>query len=606
MALCPRIDTAYNLINRFLVLSGMRRRIVIVEKEKCNPVGCGGHLCARVSPSNKMGKEAFVVDTDGKIRVNEEVVTDADSIAVNKCPFGALKMVRLPEELSKDPIHRYGENGFALYNLPIPLFGKVVGIIGRNGIGKSTALKILSGQIKPNLGTEEEQNKEAIIEYFKGTEAQAFFERLHAGKIVVASKPQMVEQIPKAFKGKVGELLEKTNEHDDKKLEEVTSVLELTHLLDRELDVISGGELQRVAIAATILKKANVYFFDEPTSYLDIKQRIKVSKYIGSLANEDTAVMVVEHDMIILDYMTDLTHILYGQENAYGIVSQPKSTKAGINTYLSGYLREENMRFRDKPIKFEPHAPVEEYADDQLCDWPEIIKELGTFTLKADAGVIDKHDIIGILGENGIGKTTFVKELAAIEGETKTGELSVVVKPQYIEATDEHVGTFLMGALQYKNQLVIPLDLEPLFDRTLKELSGGQLQRVVIAKTLAEDADLFLLDEPSAYLDVEQRLLMSKIIREMMELKGKACLVVDHDLLFLDYLSRKLIVFDGQPGVSGLATGPFNMADGMNNFLEDLGVTFRRDEENHRPRANKEGSQKDQEQKSSGKLYYSS
>lgn len=584
----------------------MRRRIVIVEKEKCNPIGCGGYLCARVSPSNKMGKEAFVKDVDGKIKVNEAMVSDADSIAVNKCPFGALKMVRLPEELNRDPIHRYGENGFSLYNLPIPQFGKVVGIIGRNGIGKSTALKILSGQLKPNLGTQEEQDKAAVINHFKGTEAQGYFEKLYAGKVVVASKPQMVEQIPKAFKGKVGDLLEKQNERGQDVLEEVVNVLELTHLLKRDLGVISGGELQRVAIAATILKKANVYFFDEPTSYLDIKQRIKVSKYLGGLANDETAVMVVEHDLIILDYMTELTHILYGQENAYGIVSMPKATKAGINTYLSGYLREENMRFRDKPIKFTPHPPVEEYVDDQLCDWPDIKKSLGSFTLTAKGGSINKHDIIGILGENGIGKTTFVRELATIEGETKTGDLTVALKPQYIEATDEHVGTFLRPAMQYKHQLIEPLNLEPLFDRTLKELSGGQLQRVVIAKTLAADADLFLLDEPSAYLDVEQRLLMSKIIREMMEAKGKACLVVDHDLLFLDYLSSKLIVFDGEPGVSGVATGPFSMSEGMNNFLEDLGVTFRRDEENHRPRANKEGSQKDQEQKNSGKLYYSS
>jgi len=228
----------------------------------------------------------------------------------------------------------------------------------------------------------------------------------------------------------------------------------------------------------------------------------------------------------------------------------------------------------------------------------------GNANQEAPSGRIHKHDIIGILGENGIGKTTFVKELSKIEGETKTGELSIALKPQYIEPDDELVMTYLRKAMQYKHQLIEPLDLEPLFEKSLTELSGGQLQRVVIAKTLAEDVDLFLLDEPSAYLDVEQRLRVARIIREMMELKGKACLVVDHDLLFVDYLSRKLVVFDGQPGVSGKVAGPFSMSEGMNHVLEDLKVTFRRDEENHRPRANKEGSQKDQEQKKSGNLYY--
>lgn len=590
----------------------MRKRIVIVEKEKCNPVGCGGHLCARVSPSNKMGKEAFVIDpVDNKIKVNEEVVTDADSIAVNKCPFGALKMVRLPEELNKDPIHRYGENGFALFNLPTPIFGKVVGVIGRNGIGKSTAIDILAGQLAPNLGRVTENDGPApeykdIINYFKGTEAQHYFEQLHAKKITVAYKPQMVEQITKAFKGKVRALLKKVNEKSEKEYEKIISMLELGHLLERDIKVISGGELQRVAIAATVLRKANVYFFDEPTSYLDIKQRIKVSKFIRTLADENTAVMVIEHDLIILDYMTDLVHILYGTENAYGIVSMPKSTKAGINTYLFGYIRDENIRFRDKPIKFEGSPPVEHEVDAVLCDWPDIHKELGSFSLDASAGVIHNHDIIGILGENGIGKTTFVKELAIIEGETKRGDLVVAFKPQYIEATDEIVALYLKQAIQYNHQLMEPLNLKPLLEKPLNQLSGGQLQRVVIAKCLAEDADLFLLDEPSAYLDVEQRLTMARIIREMMEMKGKACLVVDHDLLFIDYLSKKLVVFDGEPGIKGVAKGPFAMGEGMNHFLRDLGVTFRRDEENNRPRANNEGSQKDQEQKASGKLYYSS
>lgn len=590
----------------------MRRRIVIVEKEKCNPVGCGGYLCARVSPSNKMGKEAFVKDpVDGKIRVNEEVVTDADSIAVNKCPFHALKMVRLPEELNKDPIHRYGENGFALYNLPIPIFGKVVGIIGRNGIGKSTAINVLAGQLTPNLGRVVESDgatadHKDVIDYFKGTEAQNYFEQLHEKKISVAYKPQMVEQITKAFTGNVGELLKKVNEKSEQEYEYILEVLELGHLLERDIKVISGGELQRVAIAATVLKKANVYFFDEPTSYLDIKQRIKVSKFIRTLADENTAVMVIEHDLIILDYMTDLVHILYGNENAYGIVSMPKSTKSGINTYLHGYIRDENIRFRDKPIKFESSPPVEHEMDSVLCDWPKIHKELGGFMLDTTEGTIYRHDIIGILGENGIGKTTFVKELAVIEGETKRGELIVAFKPQYIESSDELVALYLKEAIQYNHQLIEPLNLMPLMEKQLNQLSGGQLQRVVIAKCLAEDADLFLLDEPSAYLDVEQRLMMARVIRDMMFMKGKACLVVDHDLLFIDYLSKKLVVFDGEPGIKGLAKGPFEMSEGMNHFLRDLKVTFRRDEENNRPRANDEGSQKDQEQKSSGKLYYAS
>jgi len=80
--------------------------------------------------------------------------------------------------------------------------------------------------------------------------------------------------------------------------------------------VVSSREL---AIAATVLKDANVYIFDEPTSYLDIKQRLKMAKFIQSLATDNTAVLVVEHDLIILDYMAELVHLMYGKPGCFGV-----------------------------------------------------------------------------------------------------------------------------------------------------------------------------------------------------------------------------------------------------------------------------------------------
>lgn len=581
----------------------MKKRIMIVRKEKCNPVGCGGYLCMRVSPSNRAGKEAIVKDTDGKVRVNENVITDADRIAANKCPFEALMMVNLPEELNQEPIHRYPPNGFALYKLPVPIFGKVVGIIGRNGIGKTTTLQIISGLLKPNFGTDKEATFKDIAEKYKGTEAQLFFEKLDKGEIKVAYKPQQVDLIPKTFNGTVRQLLEKTNEKNQ--LNEIAKILEIDKLLEHEISKISGGELQRVAIAATVLKKANLYLFDEPTSYLDIKQRINISKFIRSLADENTAILVIEHDLIILDYMTDLIHIMYGQEGAYGICSLAKATKAGINTYLEGFIQDENMRFRDHPIKFEKSPPIEKEKDFTLTEWENFEHKAGSFHLKANEGKILKHDVIGVLGENGIGKTTFAR---AITGEFKEEalkeKLAISYKPQYLEKTDELVITYLKNAAKYETQIMKPLQIRPLLTKTLNQLSGGELQRVAIAKCLSEDADIYLMDEPSAYLDVEQRLSLSKAIKDLMIDKGKAAIIIDHDLLFLDYLSKHLLVFSGEPAIKGQTNGPHTMEKGMNMFLKDLNITFRRDEESNRPRMNKADSQKDKEQKASGKLYY--
>lgn len=575
---------------------------MIVRKEKCNPQGCGGYLCMRVSPSNRAGKDAIVKSADGKVEVNEEVISDVDRIAANKCPFGALMMVNLPEALEEDPIHRYGKNGFALFQLPIPIFGKVVGIVGRNGIGKSTALQIIAGLLKPNLGqADKESTYKELATRYRGSEAQAFFDKLDKGEIKVAYKPQQVDLIPRQFEGTVRELLEQVDETN--RLEELAALLDLDKFLDRDVKHLSGGELQRAAIAATVLKKANLYLFDEPTSYLDIKQRIKVSRFIRSIAGEGTAVMVIEHDLIILDAMTDLVHLMYGQAGAFGVVSHPHTTKAGINTYLSGYLREENVRFRDKPIMFEKRPPTKEAHAEKLTSWEGFEHELGDFHLSAAAGRINKHDVIGILGENGIGKTSFVKLLAG-EERGQALDLRVSYKPQYLEKNDDLVVTYLHDASRYEQQLIAPLELKELFQKTLNQLSGGELQRVAIAACLAKEADLYLLDEPSAYLDVEQRLLVSKVIGDLMAAQGKSALIVDHDLLFIDYLSTGLLVFEGEPAVTGRAEGPFTMEQGMNAFLDGLQITFRRDEESGRPRVNKLGSQKDREQKGNGKLYY--
>ncbi len=582
-------------------------RIAVINKDRCNPIGCGDFLCIRVCPINRTGKEC-IIKLDGKPTIDEELCTGC-GICQTKCPFEAISIINLPEELKSQPTHQYGINEFRLYNLPIPKFGKVVGILGKNGIGKSTAIQVLAGVLKPNFGDLEakEINYKQIIEHFKGTETQIFFEKLRDKKIKVSYKLQQVDQIPKQVKGKVKTLLKKVDENN--KLNEIVEKLELTEILDSNINEISGGELQRVAIAATVLKKANLYIFDEPTSYLDIKQRIKISKFIKSLANEQTAVMVVEHDLIILDYMADLVHIMYGKEACYGVVGLPKPTRTAINVYLEGFLKEENIRFRPYKIKFETKPPVKTISSNLLVSWNHIHKKLGKFNIEAKEGNLYKNEVIGVLGENGIGKTSFVKILAEVDKPDKgnvSEKVKVSYKPQYLESSDEIVANVLQEAIkQHTNQIINPLGIKHLLNRKLSELSGGELQRVAIAKALAQDAQLYLLDEPSAYLDVEQRLLVSKVIKNIAEKKGHSILVVDHDLLFIDYLAQKLLVFTGRPAIEGRVNGPFDMEEGMNLFLEDLKITFRRDEQSRRPRANKEESVKDREQKRKKKYYYS-
>ena len=594
-----------------------RKRIAIIHREKCHPNECGNYLCAKLCPVNRMGTECITADpVTTKARIDEFLCTGC-GICPKRCPFGAIEIINLPETLTRAPIHRFGENLFELYSLPTPIFGQVTGIVGKNGLGKSTAFKILSNIIQPNLGNWEKQMEfSEFLASFKGTEMYAFLDQLHQNKITFSYKPQQVDLIPKQFTGTVRELLQKVDksaksvEEKEKRLVEVVASLQLTHFLDNSLTAISGGELQRVAVAAAALKESNLYLFDEPTSFLDIKQRINVSKFIRELTTDKTATIVVEHDLIILDFMTDNVNIMYGFEGAFGIVSGIKPNREGINAFLDGYLKEENMRIRDHAIKFDKIQDFKKGTRTPLLEWKALKKTQGNFVLETDEGMIQKNEIIGILGENGIGKTTFIKLLAGVL-KADSGELSaevkVAYKSQYLEtSSDMLVSEFLQLAIdKYTNQLIKPLDLEKLFEQKLSELSGGQLQRVSIAYCLSQDAQLFLLDEPSAYLDIEQRLLISKIIKNIAFERDLTIMVVDHDLLFLDYVSDKLIVFTGKPAQYGKLQGPFSMEAGMNLFLKELNITLRRDLQSHRPRINKADSVKDREQRAENKWYYS-
>lgn len=586
-------------------------RIAVINKEKCNPAKCG-YLCMQVCPVNRSGKDCI---TKGSDKFSKPVISEnlciGCGICVKRCPFGAITIINLPETLTEKPVYRYDLNSFELFRLPTPQKNQVVGMLGANGIGKTTALEILAGLKKPNLGDLEKQPTEKeIINHFKGTELQAYFQKLFSDGVKISYKPQYIDKIPEQFKGQVKNLLLKLCD-DEEKIKELASKLFITEILNRNLKELSGGELQKVAIAAAILKDADLYLFDEPASYLDIKERVRVAKIIRELA-EEKSIIVVEHDLLILDYLADLVNILFGQEGVYGVVSHPKSAKAGINTYLNGFLRDENIRFREQPIKFEKNITETKTKSEIFTSWPELAKSFPNFNLEINPSEIYRKEIIGIVGANAIGKTTFARILA---GELKPDKgklkhkLKISYKPQYIKPAKANVLETLKKinkeVLSQENKLDIlhPLEIEPLLNKNLNELSGGELQRVAIAACLLRNADLYLLDEPSTYLDVEQRLAASRTIQKTIKNREAAALIIDHDLLFISYLADRILTFSGKPGKSGYANAVSSVKKGMNDFLKELDITCRKDPETGRPRVNKPNSVKDREQRSKNEFY---
>jgi ATP-binding cassette subfamily E protein 1 len=589
-------------------------RVAVLDEELCQPRKCGLE-CIVYCPVNKTGGECIIQrPEDGKAVISEDLCTGC-GICIKKCPFDAIVIVNLARELSEDKVHQYGINSFRFYRLPAPKKGAVVGLVGRNGMGKSTIVNILSGSMKPNLGHYDKQvSWDEVLKYYQGTEMKSHFEKIANGTMKASIKPQLVYLIPKAFKGTPKELLKK---YDERKVaDKLIPQLGLQNILDRDISQLSGGELQRLAVAVAAGKDAEYYFFDEPSSYNDIYQRLAVARVIRELAEQGKSVMVVEHDMTLLDYLSDYVHIIYGEPGAYGIVSGMQSTKVGINNFLEGFLPTENVRFRNKAFKFD----VSSSNDDVILDVPvasysDLTKSFPSFKLKVDAGKVRKGEIVGMVGANALGKTTLMRMLAGVE-KPDSGSIDIGAKisykPQYLNQDyDGDVRSLMYAAYQSpiegstaEEQIIIPMGVKKLYDKSVRNLSGGELQKIAVVAALLRQADIYALDEPSAFLDAEDRIAVAKFLQRFVRAQGKSAIIVDHDMQLIDLVADTLVIFEGQPGVEGNATAPMRKEDGMNRFLKTLSITYRRDETTGRPRVNKEGGRLDRAQKDSGDYYY--
>ena len=589
-------------------------RIAVLDEELCQPKKCGLE-CIIYCPVNKTGGACIVQrPEDNKALISEDLCTGC-GICIKKCPFDAIVIVNLAKELSTDKIYQFGINSFRFYRLPIPKAGAVVGLIGRNGMGKSTIVNVLSGNMKPNLGKyDQDVPWDEILKYFQGTELRAHFEKIANGTMRASIKPQLVYLIPKAFKGTTKELLKK---YDERKVaDKLVQQLGLQNIMDRDIAQLSGGELQRLAVAVAAAKDAEYYFFDEPSSYNDVYQRLAVARVMRELAEQGKKVMVVEHDMTLLDYLSDYIHLVYGEPGAYGIVSGLQGTKVGINNFLEGFLPAENVRFRDKAFKFDIAAINEDVIlDIPVASYSDLTKSFSSFKLKIMAGKVRKSEIVGIVGANALGKTTLMRMLAGVD-KPDSGTIDVGArisyKPQYLNQDYEgDVRSLMYAAYQstiegstVEEQIIIPLGVKKLYEKGVKNLSGGELQKVAVAASLLREADIYALDEPSAFLDSEDRIAVAKFLQRFVRAQGKSAIVIDHDMQLIDLVADTLIIFEGKPGIEGSATAPIRKEEGMNRFLKKLSITYRRDETTGRPRVNKEGGRLDREQKQSGNYYY--
>lgn len=624
--------------------------------------------------------EKECIQVSGKaIRVMESACA-ACLLRAKRTPDNAVRVVQLPAALVP-PVHAYGTNAFHLHGLPMPKRGQIVGLIGANGIGKSTALKILSASVKPNLGVGLDQDPAGpnqpswsdVVKYFRGSELQRYFTDLLEDSMTCSVKAQLDRPPPKRVrKQTVSQVLDRHVENAAR--ESLVAELDLGHLLGRKVGHLSGGELQRLAICCTCLHDRDVYMFDEvssvpptrillqyalphiqhvtlagfprpsqPSAFLDLKQRLAAMRVIrsvteGTVNPESSAdpqpkyAIVIDHDLCVMDYVSDVICCMYGQAACFGCVSKPMTVGNGINNFLAGTLPTENVRFRKKPLQFQAHAMQDEHPQEgKASDSPGISRgriqypaaqlrlepapeaarprKSSTFALDIEPGSYESGRIIGLLGQNGCGKSTFIGHLKEIFGSICS------LKPQRFgarlkkfagtvtELLEQEINKALADRM-FRLQVLTPLGMPSLADLKVKTLSGGQLQRLAIVLCLGHKADIYLLDEPSAFLDCEQRAHVTRCIRSwIITHSRKAAFIVEHDMLMASALYDQVVVFTGVPGVACTASAPLSLAPGLNAYLAELGITMRRDPTNCRPRINKKHSYLDREQKESGEYF---
>ncbi len=622
----------------------LMKRVYLVDYGKCTPHTCG-RPCVTKCPITLSNLRKKPHEPKGEVPIRykkstRQMIIKSEfclscGVCVNVCPMGAIFVKSLVEEPDDEtPTHQYFSTnqvaGFRIFNLPTLVPGRVSGLCGPNGIGKSTVLEILAGYIRPNFGhppaSKTRISWAEIIPRFRDNEMRDHFSEIARGTRKIAYKRQVLKVLFENYHEQpVETILRAECEVDDTFFRQVTRALDIHAIATRTLHQCSGGELQRFAIASILVREADVYLIDEPCTFLDVKKRIQLARLLRDRASgfggiqPECPVLVVEHDLAVLDYMSDVIHLFYGEPHKFGVVSRVLSTKKGINAYLDGYLKAENIQFREesKQIRFKRSAGGRTWSTAMvLADYGAIKKHFDSFQVGIEPGRVYNSEILGIMGENGCGKSTFAKILAREISPDENSEFkgmaaTISYKPQYITRDSElTVKEFITRrsknydfSPEYVRLLYGPLGVDKLFDTRVENLSGGELQRVFICACLAKRADVYLLDEPSAYLDVEERLHIGQVIRTIAKRTNSTAICIEHDLQIADALVDRVMLFSGQPGIHGHGSSPYPKREGMNAFLQILDITFRRDPTTGRARINKKDSRLDQIQRATGEWW---
>ena len=512
----------------------------------------------------------------------------------------------------KDLGKRYGERvifeGLTFGLLP----GAHIGLIGRNGQGKSTMLKVLAGEEKPSDGVVV-PSKGLTIGYV-GQEP-----RLDPKKNVRGNVEEAVQEIHDllakfdAVNEKLGtdltpEQMEETLEEQaklqaeldakdawevDRRLEVAAEALRLPPW-EAEVEKLSGGEKRRVALCKILMKHPDLLLLDEPTNHLDSETVTWLENFLHDYTG---TIMLVTHDRYFLDHVTKISceldkgriRVFEGNYSAYleakeklratdkatqkkrssvlerelewlraGVAARTTKNKARITNYHK--LLEEYETLDTGESSMELRLPVAERLGTKVVVVKNLSKSYGDKVLLKDFSFeLPQGGIVGVVGPNGMGKTTLIKMILGMEKpDSGSIEIGETVRFCYVDqgrdtldpnktvyeevsgGTDWiQIGKKTMPTRQYLAHFLLGGDIQQM---RVGKLSGGERNRVQLAKLLRQGGNVLVLDEPTNDLDLETL----RVLEEALTSFPGCAIVVTHDRYFLDRIATHIIAFEGK------------------------------------------------------------
>ena len=432
--------------------------------------------------------------------------------------------------------------------------GECILLCGRSGCGKSTLLKLMNG---------------IIPEFYDGD---------ISGSVMVNGMNTFTTPIYK-LSNNVGSVFQNpktqfytTNTTDEiafglenygldraeinKKIEEVKNIFNLEALMNRNIFELSGGEKQKIAIASVFALDPKVFVFDEPSSSLDIESMRELSKIIEKLKAAGKTIIIAEHRLWYLKNVVDRAIYLESGE----IIKEYSMEE------IEKLSEDERMR---TGLRHSDYKAIEGFDDFETLNKGALL-ELKNLIFKRNTRTILSikdlkfcyGNIIGIVGENGIGKSTLAKIMCGLYKENKgkilkedenfktknrLNESLLIMQEVNCQLFTDSVKDEIVLTSNIKDDNALDtwlkdMELKNISDRNPHTLSGGQKQRVIILSALLSDMKILFFDEPTSGLDYRNMKIVAKNIKKVKG-KDKLILIISHDVEFLESVCDKVIDF---------------------------------------------------------------